>query len=78
MIRYLAFCKILEYGSFTRAAESLGYTQAAVSQMITSLENELSLKLLIRTRSGVHLTPEGQPNLSDDTKIGFRRTGTCR
>ena len=59
MIRYLAFCKILEYGSFTRAAESLGYTQAAVSQMITSLENELSLKLLIRTRSGVHLTPEG-------------------
>ena len=60
MMRYVAFCKILEYGSFTRAAESLGYTQAAVSQMVSSLENELSLKLLIRTRSGVRLTPEGK------------------
>ena len=52
MTRYTAFCKIVEYGSFTRAAEALGYTQAAVSQMIRSLENEFSLRLLIRTRSG--------------------------
>ena len=60
MIRYTALCKILECGSFTKAAEALGYTQAAVSQMISSLENEFSVKLLIRTRSGVRLTPEGQ------------------
>lgn len=60
MIRYTAFCKIVEYGSFTRAAEALGYTQAAVSQMIRSLENEFSLRLLIRTRSGVRLTREGE------------------
>ncbi len=60
MVRYLAFCKILEFGSFTRAAESLGYTQAAISQMISSLENELSLKLLVRTRAGIRLTPEGE------------------
>lgn len=58
--RYVAFCKIMEYGSFTRAAEALGYTQAAVSQMVASLENEFSLKLLIRTRGGVKLTPEGK------------------
>lgn len=60
MTRYTAFCRILELGSFTRAAESLGYTQAAVSQMIRSLENEFSMKLLVRTRTGVRLTPEGE------------------
>ncbi len=60
MTRYLAFCKIVEYGSFTRAAEALGYTQAAVSQMVRSLETEFSLRLLIRTRTGVRLTQEGE------------------
>ena len=51
MIRYTAFCKIVELGSFTRAAEVLGYTQAAISQMVRSLEAELKLTLLTRTRS---------------------------
>ena len=60
MTRYIAFCKIIECGSFTRAAEALGYTQAAVSQMIRSLEKEHALTLLIRTRSGVRLTCEGE------------------
>ena len=60
MTRYIAFCRIMELGSFTRAAESLGYTQAAISQMIRSLENEFSMTLLVRTRSGVKLTPEGK------------------
>ncbi len=59
MTRYTAFCKIIECGSFTRAAESMGYTQAAVSQMIRSLENEYSLTLLTRTRKGVKITREG-------------------
>lgn len=60
MTRYTAFCRIMELGSFTRAAQSLGYTQAAISQMIRSLENEFSMKLLVRTRTGVRLTPEGE------------------
>ncbi len=60
MIRYTAFCKIIECGSFTKAAEALGYTQAAVSQMIRSLESEFSLTLLTRTRTGVRLTREGE------------------
>lgn len=59
MQRYIALQKIVETGSFTRAAESLGYTQSAVSQMIASLENELSLKLLSRSRGGIQLTLEG-------------------
>ena len=59
MNRYIAFLKVVEVGSFTRAAEILGYTQPAMSQMIASLENELSIKLLFRSRYGVRLTPEG-------------------
>ena len=60
MNRYIAFLKVVEVGSFTRAAEILGYTQPAMSQMIASLENELSIKLLFRSRYGVRLTPEGE------------------
>ena len=59
MNRYIALQKIIELGSFTKAAESLGYTQSSISQMIASLENELSIKLLTRSRYGVKLTIEG-------------------
>ena len=60
MHRYIAFLKIIEAGSFTKAAELLGYTQPALSQMISSLEKELSIKLLYRSRYGIQLTPEGE------------------
>ena len=60
MIRYTAFCKIIECGSFPKAAEALGYTQAAISQMIRAMENEFSMTLLTRTRGGVRLTREGE------------------
>lgn len=58
--RYLALQKIIEMKSFTKTAEVLGYTQSSVSQMIASLENELSMKLLVRSRTGVQLTLEGK------------------
>lgn len=57
--RYLALQKIVELGSFSRAAEALGYTQSAMSQMIASLEQELSIKLFHRHRTGAKLTLEG-------------------
>ncbi len=60
MNRYIALQKIIELGSFSKAAAALGYTQSAISQMIASLENELSIKLLYRSRTGVHLTLEGE------------------
>ena len=60
MNRYIALQKILESGSFTKAADTLGFTQSSVSQMISSLENELSMKLLTRSRHGVRLTLEGE------------------
>lgn len=60
MNRYIALQKVVELGSFTKAADVLGYTQPAMSQMIASLENELNIKLLYRSRYGVHLTIEGE------------------
>ncbi len=59
MNRYLALQKIIELGSFSRAAEAMGYSQSAMSQMISSLEEELSLKLVNRFRTGARLTLEG-------------------
>lgn len=60
MNRYMALQKIVELGGFTKAAEALGYTQSAISQMISSLESELNIKLLNRSRTGVKLTIEGK------------------
>lgn len=60
MYRYIALQKVVELGSFTRAAAVLGYTQPAMSQMIASLEKELQIKLLYRSRYGIRLTIEGE------------------
>ena len=60
MNRYIALKKIVDLGSFSRAAETMGYSQSAVSQMISSLEEELSIKLVNRFRSGARLTLEGE------------------
>ena len=60
MNRYIALQKVIEVGSFTKAAELLGYTQPALSQMIASLEHELNIKLLNRSSHRVCLTPEGE------------------
>lgn len=60
MNRYHTFCKVLEAGSFTKAAEDLGYTQSAISQIIQALENELGTTLFLRSRKGITLTPDGE------------------
>ena len=60
MTRYDAFMKIIETGSFTKAAEELGYTQSAISQMVHSLEEELGTTLILRSRKGIALTPDGE------------------
>lgn len=60
MNTYYAFIKAVETGSFTKAAEELGYTQSAISQMVHSLEKELSTTLILRSRKGISLTPDGE------------------
>lgn len=60
LIRYGAFIKVTETGSFTRAAQSMGYTQSAISQMIKSLEEELDTTLIIRSKRGIELSNDGE------------------
>lgn len=57
--KYMAFIAIAEYGSFTRAAEILSYSQSGISRMIHDLEAEWNVSLLERSRSGVRLTSDG-------------------
>ena len=59
ILKYLAFVKTVEYGSFTKAAEILHYSQSGISRMISDLEKEWGLSLLERSRAGVRLTAEG-------------------
>jgi len=47
-------------GNFTRAAEELGTTQAAVSQRIATLEEELGVRLLERSDRPIRLTAAGE------------------
>lgn len=59
ILKYMAFIKTVEYGSFTKAGELLNYSQSGISRMIHDLEKEWNLTLLERNRSGVKLTSDG-------------------
>lgn len=50
----------LEKGSLTAAADELGYTQSGLTHMMNSLEDETGLRLLVRSKGGVKLSPVGQ------------------
>lgn len=58
--RLKVFMKVVEAGSLTEAARSLGISQPAVSQNIAELERETGSKLFTRHRSGVELTERGR------------------
>lgn len=53
------FAAVVELGSFSKAAEALFRTAAAVSYRINSLEETLGVELLERTTRGVVPTPAG-------------------
>lgn len=59
ILKYMAFIKTVEYGSFTKAAEVLNYSQSGISRMINDLEKEWKITLLERNRTGVKLTSDG-------------------
>ena len=55
-----ALLMAVDLGSFTKAAEVLGYTQSGLTHMMNSLEKEVGFTLLERGRSGVRLTEDGE------------------
>ena len=58
--RLRAFAAVARDGSFSRAAERLYVSQPAVSKHVASLEAELGVQLVVRSRAGTVLTPTGQ------------------
>lgn len=61
--KYAVFLKVAELGSMSKAAMHCNYSQSAVSQIISSLEDELQMTLLNRSQSGVTLTSDGEQML---------------
>lgn len=53
------FVRVVEAGSFTKAAETLRCENATVTRLIQSLERDLKVKLLQRTTRSVTVTPDG-------------------
>jgi DNA-binding transcriptional LysR family regulator len=54
-----AFVRVVETGSFTRAAETLQASRTRVTQLVQSLETHLRVKLLHRTTRKVNVTADG-------------------
>lgn len=42
------FCAIVKYGSFSKAAQALGYAQSTITAHMKALENDLHLPLFDR------------------------------
>ncbi len=57
-LRY--FCKIVECGSFSRAAATIYVAQPALSQQIAELESQIGVELLQRSARGVRATRAGE------------------
>ena len=54
-----AFARVVEAGSFTKAAETLHMSRTSVTQLVQQLEARLRVKLLNRTTRKVNLSAEG-------------------
>src|SRR5476649_2241571 len=55
-----AFARVVEAGSFTRAADTLEMPNASLSKLVQELEAHLGVRLLQRTTRRVSVTPDGQ------------------
>jgi DNA-binding transcriptional LysR family regulator len=63
------FIQVAESGSFSRAAEKLGYSQPTVSVQIKGLEEELGIRLFDRIGHTVRLTEQGRDVLTQAQQI---------
>lgn len=57
---YQVFATVVRYQSFYQASQVLNVTPSAVSHSINQLEEQLGFPLLIRSRSGMTLTHDGE------------------
>ena len=83
----ITFIHVAELGSFTKAAEQLGYSQSTISFQIKQLEDELGCLLFERINHTITLTERGEElvsyahkvrALTDDFKEGISNEEECR
>ena len=83
----ITFIHVAELGSFTRAAEQLGYSQSTISFQIKQLEDELGCLLFERINHTITLTERGHELISyahqvraltDDFKESLAKDEGCR
>lgn len=58
--KYRIFLQSVDSGSFSKVAEETGYTPSGIVHMMNTLESEMGFPLLVRSRRGVRLTPDGE------------------
>ncbi len=57
---YRIFYYVAKYKSFSKAAKILHNNQPNISRTMNNIESEFGCKLLVRSHSGITLTPEGE------------------
>lgn len=55
-----SFAAVVQYNSFTKAAEVLYLSQPTISTHIRQLEEELNTRLALRTTKNIEITPKGK------------------
>ena len=58
--KYKVLLTAVDMGSFSAAAQKLGYTQSGLTHMMNALEDELGFSILQRGYYGIKLTPGGE------------------
>ena len=83
----ITFINVAELGSFTKAAEQLGYSQSTVSFQIKQLEDEIGCLLFERINHTISLTERGRElasyahtvrALTEDFKERMNKEEECR
>ncbi|WP_269522366.1 LysR family transcriptional regulator [Coraliomargarita parva] len=65
----LAFCTLVQTGSFTETARLLNLTQSAISHSVKNLEEDLRCQLVTRTGRRIHITEDGEELYKDAQAI---------
>ncbi len=63
------FARVVEAGTFTKAAESLDLPKGTVTKLVQQLESRLKVKLLNRTTRRVTVTPDGAAYYERTTRL---------
>ena len=76
------FVKVVEFGGFSQAAETLGIAKSKLSRRIADLEERLKVSLIYRSTRQFHVTKIGQTfyqqckNVVEQAEIAQEHKGT--